>query len=60
MIQNNLYKILEFLLISMAPIIPTTTDEAYSFFNKKNKLESIHLEAFYKFNKKESFEIETQ
>ncbi len=60
MIQNNLYKILDFLLLSLAPIIPTTTDEAYSFFNKKNKLESIHLESFYKFNKKESFEIESK
>jgi isoleucyl-tRNA synthetase len=60
MIQNNLYKILEFLLISLAPIIPTTTDEAYSFFNKKNKLESIHLESFYKCNAKESLEIENQ
>ena len=60
MIQNNLYKILEFLLISLAPIIPTTTDEAYSFFNKKNKLASIHLESFYQFNEKESMEIENQ
>ncbi len=60
MIQNNLYKILEFLLISLAPIIPTTTDEAYSFFNKKNKLESIHLESFYKCNAEESLEIENQ
>ncbi len=60
MIQNNLYKILEFLLISLAPILPTTTDEAYSFFNKKNKLESLHLEGFYKCNEDESLELETQ
>ena len=60
MIQNNLYKILDFLLISLAPIIPTTADEAYSFFNKKNKLESIHLESFFKSNKQEIFELETQ
>lgn len=58
MIQNNLYKILEFLLISLAPIIPTTTDEAYDFFNKKNKLDSIHSEKFYKFSTKESFVLE--
>ncbi|MDK2819520.1 MAG: isoleucine--tRNA ligase [Mycoplasmataceae bacterium] len=58
MIQNNLYKILEFLLISLAPIIPTTTDEAYEFFNKKNKLDSVHLENFYKYSLKESFVLE--
>lgn len=60
MIQNNLYKILEFLLISLAPIIPTTIDEAYSFFNKENKLESVHLENFYKCNNIESLSLETQ
>lgn len=60
MIQNNLYKILEFLLISLAPIIPTTTDEAYSFFNKKDKKVSIHLEEFYQSKNTESFEVETQ
>lgn len=58
MIQNNLYNILEFLLISLAPIIPTTVDEAYDFFNKKGKKESIHLEEFYKCKNEETFEIE--
>ncbi|MGL6125424.1 MAG: isoleucine--tRNA ligase [Metamycoplasmataceae bacterium] len=60
MIQNNLYNILEFLLISLAPIIPTTVDEAYEFFNKKEKKESIHLEPFYKCNLKESLKIESK
>lgn len=46
-VQFNLYNILDFLLNSLAPILPTTTEEAYSFFNKVNKKTSIHLEEFY-------------
>ncbi|UVD81540.1 isoleucine--tRNA ligase [Mycoplasma iguanae] len=48
-VQYNLYNILDMLLISLAPILPTTTEEAYSFFHKTNKQESIHLENFFKF-----------
>ncbi|MGL5204712.1 MAG: class I tRNA ligase family protein, partial [Metamycoplasmataceae bacterium] len=58
MIQNNLYDILEFLLISLAPIIPTTVEEAYEHFNKVDKKESIHLEPFYKCIRKEFFNLE--
>lgn len=49
--QSLLYEILDFLLISLYPIIPTTCEEAYGFFNKKNKKESICLEDFFKTNK---------
>ncbi|MGL5205618.1 MAG: isoleucine--tRNA ligase [Metamycoplasmataceae bacterium] len=58
MIQNNLYNILDFLLISLAPILPTTTEEAYEHFEKLNKKESIHLEPFYIPTRKEFFNIE--
>lgn len=58
MTQTLLYKILDFLLISLAPILPTTTEEAYQLFNKKEKVQSIHLEEFYKINDKETFALE--
>ncbi|MGL5617950.1 MAG: isoleucine--tRNA ligase [Metamycoplasmataceae bacterium] len=58
MIQYNLYNILDFLLISLAPILPTTTEEAYDHFNKLDKKESIHLEPFYTPIRKEFFNIE--
>ncbi|MGZ9414330.1 isoleucine--tRNA ligase [Mycoplasma sp. 5370] len=48
MIQKNLYNLTQLLLISLAPILPTTTEEAYSFFKKENKQISIHLEDFLK------------
>ncbi|WP_036431693.1 isoleucine--tRNA ligase [Mycoplasmopsis cricetuli] len=48
MILNNLYQIAEFLLVSLSPILPVTTEEAYSYFEKENKEESIVLERFYK------------
>ncbi|MGL4183799.1 MAG: isoleucine--tRNA ligase [Metamycoplasmataceae bacterium] len=54
-VQNNLYQIIEFILISLAPIIPTTCEETYQFFNKENKQISIHMENFYKVNEKEIF-----
>ncbi|UWD34246.1 isoleucine--tRNA ligase [Mesomycoplasma molare] len=48
MIQTNLYNLANLLLIALAPIIPTTTEEAYSFINKENKQISVHLEDFLK------------
>ncbi|MGY6172011.1 isoleucine--tRNA ligase [Candidatus Mycoplasma pogonae] len=42
----NFYNLLNLLLISLAPIMPTTTEEAYSYFDKTAKLESVHLEDF--------------
>lgn len=47
MVQHNFYYILDFLLITLAPIMPTTCEEAYSHFAKANKCASIHLESFY-------------
>ncbi|WP_371246684.1 isoleucine--tRNA ligase [Mycoplasmopsis agassizii] len=47
-IQYNLFNILDTVLIAIAPILPTTAEEAYSFFKKDNKKESIHLEDFFK------------
>lgn len=37
------HNILEMLLISLAPILPTTTEEAYDFLEKSDKEESVHL-----------------
>ena len=55
MIQFNFYNILEFLLISLAPILPTTCEEAYQFLLKDNKKVSIFLENFYSIeNKKDN------
>ena len=42
-IQTVLYYIVKNLIIALAPIIPHTTDEAYSFL-KSRKYESVHLE----------------
>jgi isoleucyl-tRNA synthetase len=39
-----LYHILNSYLILLTPIIPHTCGEVYKFFNKQNKLESVHLE----------------
>lgn len=60
MVQDNLYNILDFLLISLNPILPTTCEEAYKYFNKDNKLESINLENFYKTENELKFEIENK
>lgn len=45
-VQYNLFNLLELMLISLAPIIPTTTEEAYSLLQKQNKKFSVHLETF--------------
>lgn len=45
-IQSVLYQILHAYLIALAPIIPHTCEEAYSFLNKKNKEKSVHMESF--------------
>ncbi|WP_322959402.1 isoleucine--tRNA ligase [Mycoplasmopsis cynos] len=45
MVLANMYEILEFLIIALTPILPTTCEEAYSFLNKANKKESIMLES---------------
>lgn len=46
MVLKNLYEITDFIILALAPILPTTVEEAYSFFNKENKEESIMLERF--------------
>ncbi|ACI60184.1 isoleucine--tRNA ligase [Ureaplasma urealyticum] len=46
-IQSTVYWILKNSLIDLTPIIPHTTEEAYSFLNDANKKESIRLEDFY-------------
>ncbi|CAT05234.1 Isoleucine--tRNA ligase [Mesomycoplasma conjunctivae] len=65
-IQKNLYELLNVLVISIAPIMPTTAEEVYSFINKEDKKVSVHLENFFEkseFNQdldtkwKEFFEI---
>ncbi|AJQ45389.1 isoleucyl-tRNA synthase [Ureaplasma diversum] len=44
-IQSTVYFILKHSLIALTPIIPHTTEEAYSFLNA-DKLESVKLEEF--------------
>jgi isoleucyl-tRNA synthetase len=39
-----LYHILKTYLVFLSPIIPHTCEEVYGFFNKSNKLESVHME----------------
>ncbi|WP_215772770.1 class I tRNA ligase family protein, partial [Mesomycoplasma hyorhinis] len=51
--QYNLYNLLNVLTISLAPILPTTTEEIYSYIKSDNKKESVHLETFFK---KEAFD----
>ncbi|MEJ3536422.1 isoleucine--tRNA ligase [Ureaplasma parvum] len=46
-IQSAVYWILKNSLIDLTPIIPHTTEEAYSFLKDANKKESIRLEDFY-------------
>lgn len=46
MVLANFYEIAEFLIVALAPIIPTTAEEAYKFFNKDNKKESVMLDKF--------------
>lgn len=58
MIQFNFYNILEFLLISLAPILPTTCEEAYQFLLKDNKKVSIFLENFYSIENKKDNKFE--
>ncbi|MFV8473036.1 isoleucine--tRNA ligase [Mycoplasma sp. 31_09] len=48
MVLANLYEILDFLLMALAPILPTTIEEAYMHFNKIDKYESIMFETYNK------------
>lgn len=50
MTLTNYYEILEFLITILAPIMPTTSEDAYNFFNKKNKQISVHLEKIQREN----------
>ena len=59
-VQYVLYNILDFLLITLYPIIPTTCEEAHEMFNKENKKKSICLESFYSTNKEEVSVLENQ
>lgn len=55
MILLNLYEIADFLIKAIAPIMPTTAEDAYMNFNKVKKCESVHLETIKeprKFNEK--------
>ncbi len=56
-IQATLYHVLSNYLIALAPIIPHTCEEAYEYFNKANKLESVHLESFVEFKLEENQKI---
>ncbi|OYD27177.1 isoleucyl-tRNA synthetase [Mycoplasma testudineum] len=45
-IQTVIYLILDYLLVALSPILPTTTEEAFQVFNKTNKAESVHLQSW--------------
>ncbi|WP_027120320.1 isoleucine--tRNA ligase [Mycoplasmopsis lipofaciens] len=44
MTLTNIYEIVEFIITAIAPILPTTAEDAYFHFNKMDKKESVHLE----------------
>ncbi|MEA4191292.1 MULTISPECIES: isoleucine--tRNA ligase [unclassified Mycoplasma] len=46
MVQSNLYEIVDFIIKAIAPILPTTAEEAYEHFNKATKYDSIMFDAF--------------
>lgn len=46
MVQYVFSNIIEVLLKALAPILPTTTEEIYKYYNKPNKLPSVHLLPF--------------
>ena len=43
-IQTNMAKVIRYVMYALAPVLPTTIEEAYSHLNKPNKKESIFLE----------------
>ena len=43
-VQTNIFKLVNFIIKIIAPILPVTAEDAYNHFNKKDKLESIMLE----------------
>lgn len=49
-VQFIFYKLTELLIKALAPILPITCEEIYSYFPAKNKVESIHLLNFLKHN----------
>ncbi|MDJ1648101.1 isoleucine--tRNA ligase [Mycoplasma phocimorsus] len=46
MTKHNLFLISRFIIKALAPILPTTAEDAYEHFNSKNKKLSVHLEKF--------------
>ncbi len=47
-VQTVMFTILKDLLIILAPILVTTTEEAYEYLNVKDKHDSVHFMNFYK------------
>ncbi|WP_423364519.1 isoleucine--tRNA ligase [Mycoplasma sp. P36-A1] len=43
-VQTVLFHTINSLVMILAPILPHTAEETYSYINKENKLESVHLE----------------
>lgn len=56
-IQTTIYIILYNLMIALSPIIPHTTEEVYSHFKIKNKLDSVHLNDWYDLTKLKQYTI---
>lgn len=56
-IQATLYNLLESYLRILFPIIPHTCEEVYSYFDKKDKLKSVHLEDFANFKLDSKYKI---
>ncbi|WP_036452035.1 isoleucine--tRNA ligase [Mycoplasma buteonis] len=50
MVINNLYEITQFLLLALAPILPTTSEEAYKFFAPESQFKSIMFETFAEYS----------
>lgn len=50
MIKSNLFEITNFILKALAPILPTTCEDAFEHFSIENKEISIHLSKYDKFD----------
>lgn len=57
-IQATLYQLLDSYLRILAPIIPHTCEEAYEFFDKKDKQKSVHLEGFTNFKIDSKYKVD--
>lgn len=59
-VATNMFNIAEFITLALAPVIPTTMEEAYTYLPKDNKKESVHLETLSFENASDKKEVAAQ